>query len=59
MGKKVICPECASEFEATDDVMLREVITCPDCGLDLDVTEIHEDHVKVEKITLEREDWGE
>jgi alpha-aminoadipate carrier protein LysW len=59
MGKKVICPECAAEFEATDDVMLREVITCPDCGLDLDVTEIHEDHVKVEKITLEREDWGE
>ena len=59
MGKKVICPECAAEFEATDDVMLREVITCPDCGLDLDVTEISEDHVKVEKITLEREDWGE
>lgn len=59
MGKKVICPECTAEFEATDDVMLREIITCPDCGLDLDVTEIHEDHVKVEKITLEKEDWGE
>jgi lysine biosynthesis protein LysW len=39
--------------------MLREVVTCPDCGLELEVKEIHDDHVDVEKIVLEREDWGE
>lgn len=59
MGKKVECPECGAEFEVPDDVMLREVITCPDCGLELEVKEIREDRVKVEKIVLEREDWGE
>ncbi|MGC8849028.1 MAG: sulfonate ABC transporter [Candidatus Bathyarchaeia archaeon] len=59
MGKKVLCPECGAEFEAPDDVMLREVLTCPDCGLEMEVKEIHESDVKVEKIVLEREDWGE
>jgi len=59
MNKKISCPECGAEFEVPDDLMLREVVTCPDCGLELEVKEISEDHVIVEKIILEREDWGE
>jgi alpha-aminoadipate carrier protein LysW len=57
--KKVKCPECAAEFEAPDDVVIGEILTCPDCGLELEVTEISGDEVKVKVLQVSGEDWGE
>ncbi len=57
--KKVSCPECGAEIEAPDDVMLKEILSCPDCGLELEVVKIEGDKLELQKILIEKEDWGE
>jgi alpha-aminoadipate carrier protein LysW len=57
--KRVSCPECGAEIQAADDVMLKEILSCPDCGLELEVVEIQGDKLELQKIFIEKEDWGE
>ena len=57
--KKVSCPECGAEIVAPDDVMLKEILSCPDCGLELEVVKIEADRLELQKILIEKEDWGE
>lgn len=50
------CPECAGSLSLSN-IMQGEIVVCPDCGVDLEVTAL-------EPITLslapqEAEDWGE
>ena len=57
MSKVAECPECAAEVTLADDVMESEIISCGECGLELEV-------IKLEPPTLElapeeEEDWGE
>lgn len=60
MVKKAECPECFFEWENDDDdIIAGEVITCPDCGLDLEITEITDIEIKLEKLDAASEDWGE
>lgn len=46
MSKKVLCPSCYFEFEPIDGVIVGEIISCPDCGTDLEVLEIIGDNLK-------------
>ncbi|MHC1591438.1 MAG: hypothetical protein ACXQS8_05090 [Candidatus Helarchaeales archaeon] len=55
---KATCPDCYYEFELSDDVMKGEVITCEDCGAQLEVIEL-EPEVKLRLAEIEEEDWGE
>jgi alpha-aminoadipate carrier protein LysW len=57
--KKVSCPECGAEIQAPDDVMLKEILSCPDCGLELEVVKIEGEKIELQKILIEKEDWGE
>ncbi len=57
--KKVNCPECGAEIQAPDDVMLKEILSCPDCGLELEVVKIEGEKLELQKILIEKEDWGE
>ncbi len=50
------CPECFGNV-ALDDVMQHEIVQCPDCGTDLEVTSI--EPLTVEPAPEEEEDWGE
>ena len=36
----VICVECDGELEMTDDVLVGEIVECPDCGVELEVTSV-------------------
>jgi alpha-aminoadipate carrier protein LysW len=56
---KCECPSCYYEFELEDGTIEGEVIPCPDCGVDLEVTKIDGDTVKVEVAEMTEEDWGE
>ena len=56
---KVVCPDCSAEFNTADDVMVGEIVSCPDCGLDLEVVKIEGSNVELERIAIEKEDWGE
>ncbi|MHA1799183.1 MAG: lysine biosynthesis protein LysW [Candidatus Helarchaeota archaeon] len=56
---KAICPECFFEFELDEGVILGEILTCEDCGAELEVIEIKNDEVKLQVAETEEEDWGE
>jgi len=53
------CPECDAELRIPDDVTLGEILSCPDCGLELEVKQIEGDHVELQELQIEGEDWGE
>lgn len=51
------CLECAAAVTIPVDAMESELITCPDCGIELEI-------ISVEPLTVDyapqvEEDWGE
>ncbi len=53
----VSCPECEAEINLAAGTEVGEIIVCPDCGVDLEVTGIAP--AVVELAPMEQEDWGE
>ena len=53
----VSCPECAADITLEESTEVNEIIVCPDCGVDLEVTSL--DPAEVELAPMEEEDWGE
>ncbi|MHB9034098.1 MAG: lysine biosynthesis protein LysW [Anaerolineae bacterium] len=52
------CPECAAEIELDiNNMMVGEIIDCPDCGVELEV--INTSPLTLELAPEEEEDWGE
>lgn len=51
------CPECETEIELPEDTMEHEILDCPTCGLELEVTSL--DPPQVDLAPEEEEDWGE
>ncbi len=51
------CPECAAEIILADSTEIGEIVVCPDCGVDLEVTGLQP--VVLELAPMEQEDWGE
>ena len=54
---KTTCPECAAELVLETGTEQNEIIVCPDCGVDLEVTAL--EPPTVELAPMEEEDWGE
>jgi DNA-directed RNA polymerase subunit RPC12/RpoP len=57
------CVECLAKVEYKD-LMVGEVITCPECGSDLEIVELIKDsenvyRIRFRKVQLQGEDWGE
>ena len=50
------CPECDAEINL-ENVVLGEIVVCSDCGVDLEVTNLHP--LEVQLAPMEEEDWGE
>ncbi|MFH0897939.1 MAG: lysine biosynthesis protein LysW [Candidatus Bathyarchaeota archaeon] len=59
MVKKAECPDCLAEIDASDDVMVGEILSCPDCGLELEVASVEGGKIELQKLAIEKEDWGE
>ena len=53
------CPDCLAEIKVPDDVMVGELIECPDCGLELEVEKIEGGEIEIQRLAIEKEDWGE
>jgi len=53
----VTCPECAAEITLEEGTEIGEIIVCPDCGVDLEVTTLAP--AAVQLAPMEQEDWGE
>ncbi len=50
------CPECDAEISLAK-AMRGEIIVCPDCGAELEVT--NENPLQLDLAPQEEEDWGE
>ena len=50
------CPECDAEISLAK-AMRGEIIVCPDCGAELEVT--NENPLALDLAPQEEEDWGE
>jgi alpha-aminoadipate carrier protein LysW len=51
------CPECEAALNLSN-VMQGEIVVCPDCGVDLEVTAV-EPGLELALAPQEAEDWGE
>jgi transcription elongation factor Elf1 len=58
---KAKCPDCDSELNVPCDVETGEVLSCPGCGLELEVKKITGggEYIDLQELILEGEDWGE
>ncbi|PJF40465.1 MAG: lysine biosynthesis protein LysW [Chloroflexi bacterium] len=52
-----ICPECDAEVSIPQDAMENELISCPDCGSELEIISLNP--VELELAPETEEDWGE
>jgi alpha-aminoadipate carrier protein LysW len=53
----VSCPECEAQVLLDADVELGEILVCPECGVDLEVTALNP--AALELAPMVQEDWGE
>jgi uncharacterized paraquat-inducible protein A len=55
------CPDCDSVLDVPCDVEAGEILSCPGCGLELEVKKktIGGVCVELQELTIEGEDWGE
>jgi alpha-aminoadipate carrier protein LysW len=51
-----VCPECEANI-TLNNVMRGEIVPCPDCGAELEVTSANP--LTLEAAPMEQEDWGE
>jgi hypothetical protein len=61
MDNKTKCPDCDSELNVPFDIEKGEILSCPGCGLELEVKKIIDGGgcVDLQELTIEGEDWGE
>ena len=55
------CPDCDSVLDVPCDVEAGEILSCPGCGLELEVKKKTAGGgcLVLQELTIEGEDWGE
>jgi alpha-aminoadipate carrier protein LysW len=56
---KARCPDCDAELDVPADTEKGEILSCPGCGLELEVKQVNGGCVDLQELTIEGEDWGE
>ena len=51
------CPECDAKVELEAGTIVSEIVECPECGLELEVTSVAPPTLV--EAPEEEEDWGE
>ncbi len=51
------CPECNAAITMASDTVMGEILSCPDCGAELEVTGLAP--LSLSLAPHEEEDWGE
>lgn len=52
-----LCPECEGEVEIPADAMENELLSCEECGAELEIMSL--DPIALELAPEVEEDWGE
>ena len=53
------CPDCDESLSIPADTEKGEILSCPSCGLELEVKEIKDGYIDLQELIIEGEDWGE
>jgi|TARA_B100001750_G_scaffold145769_1_gene116444 alpha-aminoadipate carrier protein LysW len=53
------CQDCDATMKILDDVVVGEIIGCPDCGNEFEVSKIDSNNVTLSPAESVGEDWGE
>ncbi len=53
------CLECDASVRIEDDVVIGEIVSCPDCGADYEVASLENGTVAIKAAESVKEDWGE
>jgi len=56
---KAKCPDCDADLDVPKDTTQGEILSCPGCGLELEVKKVNAGCVDLQEFTHEGEDWGE
>ncbi len=56
---KTKCPDCDADLDVPADTEKGEILSCPGCGLELEVKQVNGGCVDLQELTIEGEDWGE
>jgi len=56
---KTKCPDCDAELDVPVDTEKGEILSCPGCGLELEVKQVNGGCINLQELTIEGEDWGE
>jgi alpha-aminoadipate carrier protein LysW len=59
MKSKVECQECGAEISVPEDAVVAEIITCPDCGGEYEITSMANDNLELKPAERVGEDWGQ
>jgi len=59
MVKKGTCPSCYFEIDVDDNVILGEILECPDCSAELEIIKIENGTVELQIAEEVEDDWGE
>jgi alpha-aminoadipate carrier protein LysW len=53
------CQDCGAEIKVPDDAVVGEIVTCPDCGTDFEITSKTQNIVDLKPAESVGEDWGQ
>ncbi len=57
MAQQAECPECGAEITLGPKTVKGEILTCDECGVELEVISLDPPHLEL--APEEEEDWGE
>jgi alpha-aminoadipate carrier protein LysW len=58
-NKNMNCPECAAKLNIPEDASVGEIVSCPDCGADFEISKKDGSTVEIKQAETVGEDWGE
>lgn len=59
MSLEGTCPVCEAEVNLSEDILVSEILSCPDCHSILVVEAIEDHQVSLKEAPAIEEDWGQ
>ena len=53
------CKDCGAEIKVPDDSVVGEIVTCPYCGADFEITSKVGEKIELKPAESVGEDWGQ
>ncbi|MBA4447729.1 MAG: lysine biosynthesis protein LysW [Nitrosopumilaceae archaeon] len=53
------CPECDAVLNIPEDAAVGEIVSCPECGADYEISKKEGSNIELKEAESVGEDWGE